>query len=170
MIIIGIDPGTTKAGFGVIKKTKKGVECLDYGIIMVDSSLSHEERLKVIYREVSKLLNKYKPKFLAVERLYFFKNLKTFVFVSEARGVILLAAVKKKVEIKGFAPLQVKLGICGYGRASKEQVQKKVKTILKLKKLPEPDDAADALAVAIYSSRCLPRAKSKVLARGRRCR
>jgi len=155
MIIIGIDPGTAITGYGVIKvknkksKAKDKLKCLEYGVIKTSSSSLIEERLKKIYFELSKLIKKYKPKTLIIERLYFFKNLKTAIPVSQAQGVILLLAAKKKIKIFYFTPLEVKMGISGYGRATKYQVQRMVKEILNLKKIPKPDDAADALALAI---------------------
>ena len=158
MIIIGIDPGTAITGYGVIEvknhksKTKNKLKCLKYGVIKTCSSSSIEERLKKIYSELSKLINKYKPESLIIERLYFFKNLKTVIPVSQAQGVILLLAAKKKIKIFYFTPLEAKMGICGYGRATKYQVQRMVKEILNLNKIPEPDDAADALALAICYS------------------
>jgi len=155
MVIIGIDPGTATTGYGVIKikkkRTKKENElkCLGYGTIKTSSSASPEKRLKTLNLELNRLLKKYKPEILAIESLYFFKNLKTAIPVSEAKGVILLTAAKKKIIVKQFTPLQVKMVICGYGRGTKNQIQRMVKEILKLKKNPEPDDAADALAIAI---------------------
>ena len=152
MIIVGIDPGLATVGYGVIK-IKNGLKCLDYGVIETPPLLLKEKRLKKIYLETSKLLKKYNPKILAVENVYFFKNAKTITSVSEAKGVILLAAAKKKIKIQEIPPPQVKMIVCGYGRAEKKQIEKKVKRILKLKKLPKPDDAADALAIAICCSR-----------------
>lgn len=148
MIIMGIDPGLAIVGYGIIR-VKNGLKCLDYGVIETSPSLLKEERLKRIYLETSKLLKKYNPKILAVENVYFFKNAKTITSVSEAKGVILLAAAKKKIKIQEIPPPQVKMIVCGYGRAEKKQIEKKVKRILKLKELPKPDDAADALAIAI---------------------
>ena len=149
MTIIGVDPGVATTGFGVVRKTKKGLQCLDYGVIQTKPGQSPEQRLRRLHLELSKLLTKYKPRVLAVESVYFFKNLKTAIPVSEARGVILLAAAKKRIEVVQITPLQAKMGICGYGRADKKQVQQMVKEILKLNELPRPDDAADALAVAL---------------------
>ena len=149
MVIIGIDPGTARTGYGVIRKVKSRLKCLGYGIIQTEPGLAPEQRLKKLHLELSKLLNKYKPKILATENLYFFKNLKTAIPVSEAKGVILLTAAKKKIRVWQLAPLEVKMGICGYGRADKTQIQKMVKEILNLKEIPKPDDAADALAIAI---------------------
>lgn len=156
MIIVGIDPGTASTGYGVIRKIKSqkskiknNLKCLGYGVIKTEPSLPFEQRLRKLNLELSKLLNRYKPGVLAVENIYFFKNLKTAIPVSEAKGVILLAAAKKKIKVWQIAPLEVKMGICGYGRADKTQVQRMVKEILTLKEVPKPDDAADALAIAV---------------------
>jgi len=152
MIILGIDPGLATIGYGIIK-VKNGLKCLKYGVIETPPLLLKEKRLKKIYLEISKLLRKYNPKILAVENVYFFKNAKTITSVSEAKGVILLAAAKKKIKIQEISPPQVKMIVCGYGRAKKKQIEKKVKRILKLKEIPKPDDAADALAIAICYSK-----------------
>ena len=151
MIIIGIDPGTATTGYGVIKlKEKKGgYQCLDYGCITTSPQSSDGQRLKIINQELNKLIKKYQPEILAVENVYFFKNLKTALPVSQAKGVILLTAAKKKVPTFEFTPLQVKMAISGYGKADKKQVQKMAKTILNLEETPKPDDAADALAIAL---------------------
>lgn len=156
MVILGIDPGTATTGYGLIRKIRKGrgqnksdIMCLDYGLIQTDPSLTDGERLKKLYLEISQLINKHKPAVLAVENIYFFKNLKTALPVSQAKGVILLSAAKKKIPVCEFTPLQVKMVITGYGRAEKKQIQKMVKTLLNLKEIPKPDDAADALAIAI---------------------
>jgi len=153
MIIIGIDPGTATTGYGVIKKTKKKakkqLKCLEYGIIETKPSATAEQRLKKIYREVSRLLRKYQPEVVVVEKIYFFKNSKTVIRVSEARGVILLSAATKKIKTEELTPLQVKMSICGYGRAEKVQIQRMIKSLLDLKEIPKPDDAADALAIAV---------------------
>lgn len=148
MIICGIDPGTATTGFGIIKRTGSELECLDYGVIITSPKEKAEYRLNKIFIEVSKLLKKHNPDILAVEKLFFFKNLKTALPVSEAKGVILLAGAKKKIKIQELTPLQVKMGVCGYGRAEKKQVQRMIKEILNLEKIPTPDDAADALGVA----------------------
>lgn len=161
MIILGIDPGTATTGFGAVKKIKKRkggskseLKCLDYGLIKTDPSLSDGERLRKIYNHLNRLIKKYKPKIVAVEKIYFFKNLKTAIPVAQARGIILLAAAKKKIPVVESTPLQIKMAITGYGRAEKKQVQRMIKKLLNLKKLP-PDDAADALGVAICYSRRL---------------
>lgn len=160
MIILGIDPGTATTGYGVIKiKPQKSrlanttritwtVEYLDDGIIVTDARQPVEQRLKKLHLGMSRIIKEYQPDVLVVEKLFFYKNLKTALPVSEARGIILLAAAQNKIEIKQYTPLEIKMTICGYGRADKKQVQRMVKEILKLKEIPKPDDAADALAVA----------------------
>lgn len=155
MIIIGIDPGIATTGYGVIKTIKKGtqIKCLDYGVIKTPSLLDVGERLKLINRDILKLINKYKPETMAIERLYFFKNAKTVMPVSQAKGVILFTIAKKKIPVYEFTPLQVKMTITGFGRAEKKQVQKMIKIIFKLKDVPKPDDAADALGIAICLAR-----------------
>lgn len=152
MVILGIDPGTAATGWGVVQKTKTCLRCLDFGVITTKKQTEASQRLKEVYTGVDQLIKRFKPKIIAVEKLFFFKNLKTALPVSEARGVILLLACQKSLTIRQFAPLEVKMGICGYGRADKTQIQKMVREILKLEKIPKPDDAADALAVAICAS------------------
>lgn len=152
MIILGVDPGTASTGYGVIK-TSGCLECLDYGVIKTNPSLPAGERLKKIDLELNKLINKYKPRLVAVESVYFFKNLKTAMPVSQARGVILLAAAKKDIVVKEFTPLQMKMAMTGYGKAEKKQIQRMVQLILNLKEFPKPDDAADALGIAICCQR-----------------
>ena len=152
MIILGIDPGIAKLGYGVLKKpkTKSGkLKALDYGCIITAPKLSPGERLKKINNELNKLIREYKPDVLAVENVYFFKNLKTAMPVSQAKGVILLTAAKKKIPVYEFSPLQIKMTLVGYGRANKKQIQKMVKYLLNLKKTLKSDDEADALGIAI---------------------
>jgi len=151
MIILGIDPGTSIIGFGVIKKEGKSqkLQVIDYGCICPPSRLSAAQKLKFVYLKLRILIKKHKPDIVAVEDIFFFKNLKTAIKVSQARGVILLAAMQKNTEIKEFTPLQIKQAVACYGRAEKAQVQKMVKSLLGLNEIPRPDDAADALAVAI---------------------
>ncbi len=148
MIILGIDPGTASTGYGVIKKSKT-LECLGYNVIHTSPKMNAGDRLKVINNELSKVIKKYKPDVLAVENIYFFKNLKTAMPVSQAKGVILLTAAKKKIPVWEFSPPQIKLAVTGNGRADKKAVQEKIKEILRLKEIPKPDDAADALAIAV---------------------
>lgn len=148
MIILGIDPGTAATGFGVIKKNRE-LKLIEFGCIKTPTSLTTAERLKELHNQLSKLIKKHKPDIMAVEDIFFFKNLKTAIKVSQARGVILLSAAKSKISVFECTPLQVKQAITGYGRAEKIQVQKMVKMLFNLKEIPKPDDAADALAAAI---------------------
>ena len=155
MIILGIDPGTASTGYGVIKtknkkrKIKNNLSCLAYGLIKTSPSSVPSERLKKINNELSKIIKKYRPEIMAVENIYFFRNLKTAIPVSQAKGVILLTAAKNKIPVQEFTPLQVKLSVTKNGWAEKKDVQKKIKRILNLKEIPKPDDAADALAIAV---------------------
>ncbi len=148
MIILGIDPGTATTGFGIIRKVKKNLKVVDYGCIKTSKDLSAGERLNILNKELNKIIKKHKPSVLAVESIYFFKNLKTAMPVSQAKGVILLTAAKKKIPVYEFSPLQMKMLVTGYGKAEKKQVQQKLKTLLKMKKPPKMDDAADALGIA----------------------
>lgn len=125
------------------------MECLGYGVIKTLPSTPAAQRLKEINSGLNKLIKKYQPQVLAVEDIYFFKNLKTVIPVSQAKGVILFTAAKNRLRIYEFTPLQVKMAITGYGRAEKKQMQKMIKVTLCLDELPKPDDAADALGVAI---------------------
>jgi crossover junction endodeoxyribonuclease RuvC len=150
MIIIGIDPGTASTGYGIVKRqSSKVFKCLDCGLIKTYPSSSTPERLKTINNELGKLIKKYQPESMIVEKLFFFKNLKTAIPVSQAVGVIMLTAAKKKIPVHQFTPLQVKMTIAGHGWAEKKLVQKRIKKILKLKEIPKSDDAADALAIAL---------------------
>ena len=150
IIIIGIDPGIADTGFGVIEKDFSGnLKCIDYGSIKTSPKNEFSERLLILNKELNNLIKKYKPKLIAVEQLFFCKNVKTALAVGQARGVILFTLQKNKVPFIEFTPLQVKQAVSTYGKASKLQVQKMVKLILNLKEIPKPDDAADALAIAI---------------------
>ncbi len=148
---MGIDPGVAKLGYAFIEIKKKGgkLKTIDYGCIITDSNLFAGERLKKINNELNKLIKKYKPNILAVESIYFFKNFKTAMPVSQAKGVILLTAAKKKIPVFEITPLQMKMAITGYGKAEKKQVQEMLKVLLNLKEAPKSDDAADALGVAL---------------------
>jgi crossover junction endodeoxyribonuclease RuvC len=149
MIILGIDPGTAITGFGVIKSKKESFEYINCGCITTCAGLPLAGRLSCIYDDVKSLIKKYRPDVVAMEELFFFKNVKTAMTVSHARGVLVLAAQKSGLPIFEYTPLQIKQALTGYGRADKKQIQEMVKGILNLNKIPKPDDAADALAVAI---------------------
>lgn len=156
MIIIGIDPGSVITGYSVIKKLPdKTFEVIDFGCIITEKFATTGERLKKIHKEIIRLIEKYRPNMMSVETLFFFKNLKTVMPVSQTKGVILLAAAEKKVPVTEFTPLQVKMAICGYGRAEKKQMQKMVQETVDLKKFDmkknsrKKDDAFDAIGLAI---------------------
>ncbi len=152
-IIIGIDPGIADTGFGIIKKEAGGkLICIDYGSIKTPAKMEQAERLFIISKELSKIIKKYSPKIAAIEKLFFCNNAKTALIVGEARGVAMLTARQNNLLISEFTPLQVKQAVSTYGKATKLQVQKMVKLILNLKEIPTPDDAADALAVAICAA------------------
>lgn len=150
MRILGIDPGTETTGWGVIDREQGGrIKVQDYGVIKTSSKSPFPKRLIGIYRDLTKVIEKFKPEVMAVEELFFARNLKTAVSVGQARGVALLAGAQAGLEIREYTPLEVKMALVGYGRAEKVQVQKMVKAVLGLKELPKPDDAADALAIAV---------------------
>lgn len=146
--ILGIDPGTTRIGYGIIKKEGAQLGILEFGCLEINSI----NRLKSTKEELLNLIKKYRPDRAAVEKLFFVKNAKTAMAVSEARGVIMLCLEEKGIPVQEFTPLEIKQWISGYGRAGKAQIQKMVKLLLKLEKEPTPDDAADALAIAICCS------------------
>lgn len=149
MIILGIDPGTAIVGYGFINKTSRNLELIDYGCIFTEPQYSTAERLIKIEQQLTALIKKHNPQVISVEDLFFFKNIKTAVKVSQARGVILATAARMKIPINEYTPLQIKQAVTTYGRAEKKQVQRMVKLLLNLKEIPQPDDAADALAAAI---------------------
>jgi crossover junction endodeoxyribonuclease RuvC len=151
-IILGIDPGIADTGYGVIKTEGNKLVCLNYGSIKTSSKLELPDRLEILSEELNELIKKHKPDLVSVEELFFCKNVKTALIVGQARGVIVLTAKQNKLPLREFTPLQVKQAVSTYGKAEKLQVQKMVKLILNLKELPKPDDAADALAIAICAS------------------
>lgn len=160
MRILGLDPGLARTGYGIIEIIQSGPTLVKYGCIVTQSNEDHANRLQIIYREIRKIIHKFKPDVVVLEELFFAKNVKTALKVGEARGIATLAATSKGLKIKEFTPLQVKLSIVGRGRASKPQVQYMVKQLLSdLKEIPKPDDAADALAVALCYFHSLSRVK-----------
>lgn len=149
MIILGIDPGIAIVGYGVLEYNGSGFKVIDYGAITTEAKEMTSNRLKTVYDDLCVIIDTYRPDCMAVEELFFNKNVKTAITVGQARGVIVLAGVNRDIDIYEYTPLQVKQGVVGYGRAEKKQVQSMVKTLLNLNKVPKPDDVADALAVAI---------------------
>ncbi len=152
MIILGIDPGTKRIGYGLIEKNKDGIKFIDAGLLKI-ASANNLGALKETKDQVSALIKKFRPKILAIEKIYFAKNQKTGIQVAEARGVILATAIERGLAIREFSPNEVKAGITGYGLADKKAVLKMVKLLLKKPEIDVIDDASDALAVAILSTR-----------------
>ncbi len=147
MIILGIDPGYAIVGYGVIDTN--GMRPISYGAIRTEAGIPIEDRLSEIYDNMTELLRTFHPDHVAIEKLYFNTNEKTAINVSQARGVIVLACVKCGVRVHEYTPLQVKMSVVGYGRAEKAQIMDMTKRLLGLRKTPKPDDAADALAIAL---------------------
>jgi len=148
MIVLGIDPGSTRIGFGVIEKGNRNFVCLAYGTID-NPGLSRGNDLKNTSKELKELIARFSPELVVVERLFFSKNQKTAMAVSETRGVILLTCAELHIPVQEVTPLQVKQAVASYGNADKKQVQAMVQTIFGLKEAVKPDDAADALALAL---------------------
>lgn len=150
MRILGIDPGIGRLGWGVIEKERSSqFSVFGYGCVETQPNSDIPGRLYAIYDEVCRIIDEYKPEALAIEDLFFAKNVKTAFAVGQARGVVLLAASQKNLSVNVYTPQQVKLTVTGYGKAEKKQVGQMVKLTLKLDKVPSPDDTADALAIAL---------------------
>jgi crossover junction endodeoxyribonuclease RuvC len=149
MIVLGIDPGTAATGYGVVARRGERVVALDGGVIVTGPEVPLERRLAAIHERLAELLAEHRPEAMAVESLYFGRNVRTALAVGHARGVALLAAGQRRVPVFAYTPQQVKGAVCGSGRAAKDQVQRMVQALLALPAPPEPDHAADALAVAI---------------------
>lgn len=150
MRILGIDPGLATTGFGIIQANRQDdYECIQYGIISTEAGLPDADRLQVLFTNITDLIQDHQPDSCAVEKLFFQKNVKTALSVGQARGVVLLTLAQAELPVNEYTPNEVKQSVCGYGNAAKSQVQRMVQTLLNLDELPKPDDAADALAVAI---------------------
>ncbi len=149
MRIIGIDPGTGILGFGIIDYLSSNLKLIDAGVIRTTKNDQPENRLEVIFNELTEIIKENKPDIMSVEKLFFAQNVTTAMSVSQARGVVLLCAKQANLKIFEYTPLQIKQSLTGYGRADKKQIQEMVKVLLKLDNIPKPDDCADALAAAI---------------------
>ena len=147
--ILGIDPGTNLMGWGLVLKNGYDISALKYGCIVTESRLPLDERLLLIFNQLCDIIKCEKLDAVAIEELFFFKNQKTVMSVAQARGVAVVSAKISGLPVFGYTPLQVKQALTGYGRAEKKQMQEMVRITCKLKECPKPDDAADALAVAI---------------------
>ena len=149
MIILGIDPGFAIVGYGVLDYDGHDIKLVTYGSVTTDAGTPFPLRLCDIYDDMNSIISTYHPDVMSIERLYFTTNQKTGIDVAQARGVIMLAAQKAGIEIHEYTPLQVKQSVTGYGKAHKPQVMEMTRSILHLKAVPQPDDTADALALAI---------------------
>jgi crossover junction endodeoxyribonuclease RuvC len=156
MRVIGIDPGTGITGFGIIEASGQSKKLVDAGVIRTEPHTPIEQRLETIHRELSEIVADTKPEQAAVERLFFARNVTTAFAVSQARGVVILTLQHAGLPIHEYTPLQVKMAMTGYGRATKQQIQEMVRVMLALTDIPRPDDCADALAVALTHSHMMP--------------
>lgn len=149
-LALGIDPGTATTGYGLVRLMPDGeLVAVAFGIISTSKDDTPSARLEILFDELNKILKKHKPETAAVERLFFSRNVTTAMAVGQARGVVLLALQKAGIEPFEYTPNEVKQAVVGYGSAEKKQVQEMVRALLQLDKIPKPDDAADALAIAI---------------------
>ncbi len=150
MIILGIDPGIATMGYGVVEKDGNGnCRAVDYGVVVTPKEETLPVRLAMLEEGVNKIIDRFSPEEIALEELFFTKNITTGIAVAQARGVTLLACVKKCGKLFEYTPMQIKQALTGYGRADKKQMQQVVASLLRLKSIPRPDDAADALAIAL---------------------
>lgn len=149
-LALGIDPGTATTGYGLVRLHRDGsLEAVDFGVILTPKDTPASDRLVTLYKQLKKLLKKHHPDTAAVEKLFFQRNISTAIGVGQARGVILLALAQAGLEVSEYTPNEIKQAVAGYGSADKRQVQEMVRVLLMLPEIPKPDDAADALAIAI---------------------
>ncbi|MCL6451057.1 MAG: crossover junction endodeoxyribonuclease RuvC [Acetobacteraceae bacterium] len=158
MLVLGVDPGTASTGYGLVRGDRSAMEAVGFGTVRTPPGAALPERLLHIYRELSALIQEHRPDLVAVEEVFFNRNVRSALSVGHARGVVLLAAADAGVRVAEYSPLAVKAAVAGYGRADKAQVQRMVAHLLALTRLPRPDHVADALAVAVccLCSRPLP--------------
>ncbi len=158
MLVLGIDPGTATTGYGLVRDTSDGLAVVDFGVIITPAGMKQEQRLLHLYSQLNSIIDLHRPDTGAVEKLFFSRNVTTAITVGQARGVVLLAMAQSNMPVGEYTPMEVKQAVAGYGGADKSQVQQMVRALLGLKDIPKPDDAADALAIAIchlHSSRYL---------------
>jgi len=153
-IILGIDPGLARMGYGVIVQKGSQLKAMEYGTITSEAHTDVEKRLVVVFEKLQKVLKKVKPDEVAIEELFFARNVKTAISVGQARGVALLVCGLARVPVFEYKPAEIKQAVAGFGAANKEQIQKMVKLLLGLSEVPKPDDTADALAIAITHAQC----------------
>lgn len=152
MIVLGIDPGTARLGYGLVERQGSALTMLDYGCLETIDDRPLSQRLLIIHEGIDDLIRTYHPEAVGVERLFFNKNVQTAMAVGQARGVVLLVAAQHGLPVLEYGPHEVKLAVTGYGRAPKDQVQRMVQLVLSMEQVPKPDDAADALAVAVCTA------------------
>ncbi len=155
VIILGIDPGTRKTGYGLIRAASHRLEPLDFGCISPPPSLELPQKYLILFNSLEALIARFKPQMIVVETQFVYKNIQSAIKLGMARGMVLLAAARHSLPVYEYAPKKAKLAVVGSGSASKEQVQRMVQLLLKLPHLPEPEDAADALALAICHANTL---------------
>ncbi len=150
MLVLGIDPGTATTGYGLVRETEQGdLALVEYGAILTPAGMPQEERLMMLFERLNEIILLHRPDCGAVEKLFFRRNVTTAISVGQARGVILLAMAQHHMAVAEYTPMEVKQAVSGYGGADKNQVQVMVQALLRMDRLPKPDDAADALAIAI---------------------
>ena len=152
MIVLGIDPGTARTGYGLVSRQGSSLRMVDYGCLETVNDRPLGARLLLIHEALGDLIETFQPEAVGVERLFFNRNVQTAFAVGQARGVALLAAAQHGLPVFEYGPHEVKLAVTGYGRATKDQVQRMVQLVLSMSELPRPDDAADALAVAVCTA------------------
>jgi crossover junction endodeoxyribonuclease RuvC len=156
VVVLGIDPGVANTGYGVVAQQRGRMVALDGGVVETSKSLGPARRLAIIHNRIGELLDEYTPDAVALEDVYFGANARSAFAVGQARGVVMLAAGQRDIPCASYTPQQIKGAVCGNGRAAKEQVQRMVQTLLALPELPQPDHAADALAIAICHTNGAP--------------
>jgi crossover junction endodeoxyribonuclease RuvC len=150
MIVLGIDPGTATTGYGLVTETPEGnLKAIDFGVILTPAEMPMPERLLILHKRLNEIILLHQPDNGAVEKLFFSRNVTTAISVGQARGVVLLSLAEAAKPVAEYTPMEVKQAVCGYGGADKHQVQEMVRALLELPEIPHPDDAADALAIAI---------------------
>ncbi len=155
MLALGIDPGTAICGYGLVQSEGSRLHAVEYGAILTSPKMRMQDRLLKIHRELTDIIQQYKPDVMGVEQLFFNRNVTTAIPVGQARGIVLLTAAQNNIELVERTPLQIKQSVVGYGRADKEQIIYMVTKLLHLPKPPKPDDVADALAAAICTTHCM---------------
>jgi crossover junction endodeoxyribonuclease RuvC len=155
VIVLGIDPGTARLGYGIVERQGSQLTMLEYGCVETTNDRPLEQRLLLIYEALTDLIETHRPEAMGVERLFFNKNVQTAMAVGQARGVVLLVGAQHGLPVFEYGPHEVKLAVTGYGRAPKDQVQRMVQLVLSMSQVPKPDDAADALAVAVCTAHAI---------------